>query len=45
MDINWADTEISFRDGNAGAGWVLITFFKAGNCNTYSCFDPPILRI
>jgi hypothetical protein len=40
VDINWADTEISFRDGKAGAGWVFITFFKAGSCpGTYSCFD------
>jgi HYDIN/CFA65/VesB family protein len=39
VDVNWADTEISFRDGNAGAGWVFITIFKAGTCPTYSCFD------
>jgi hypothetical protein len=42
VDVHWADTEISFRDGHAGAGWVFITLFKAGSCNTgstYSCFD------
>ena len=39
IDANWADTEISFRDGNAAAGWVFVTFFKSGNCNSYSCFD------
>jgi hypothetical protein len=39
VDVNWADTEISFRDGNAGAGWVFITFFNSGSCSTYSCFD------
>ena len=39
VDVNWADTEISFRDGNTSGGWVFITFFKSGNCNTYSCFD------
>jgi len=48
VDVNWADTEVSFRDGNASAGWVFITFFKSGSCNTYSCFDttlPPRLDI
>jgi hypothetical protein len=39
VDVNWADTEVSFRDGNQGAGWVFITFFKNGTCPTYSCFD------
>jgi hypothetical protein len=39
VDVNWADTEISFRDGNAGGGWVFITFFNSGSCSTYSCFD------
>ncbi len=39
VDVHWADTEISFRDGNANGGWVFITFFKAGGCPTYSCFD------
>ena len=42
VDVHWVDTEISFRDGQAGAGWVFLTFFKPGNCNTdptYSCFD------
>ena len=39
VDANWADTEISFRDGNAAGGWVFITFFNSGSCNTYSCFD------
>ncbi len=39
VDVNWADTEVSFRDGNAGAGWVFITFFNSGGCPTYSCFD------
>ena len=39
MDVNWADTEVSFRDGNASAGWVFVTLFKSGSCSTYSCFD------
>jgi hypothetical protein len=39
VDVQWADSEVSFRDGNAGGGWVFITFFKSGNCPTYSCFD------
>jgi len=39
VDVNWADTEISFRDGNASGGWVFITFFNSGTCSTYSCFD------
>jgi hypothetical protein len=39
VDVNWADSEISFRDGNANGGWVFITFFKGANCPTYSCFD------
>lgn len=39
VNVNWADTEISFRDGNAAGGWVFITFFKSGSCNSYSCFD------
>jgi hypothetical protein len=39
VDVNWADTEVSFRDGNVGAGWVFITFFNSGGCPTYSCFD------
>jgi len=42
VDVNWADTEISFRDGNANGGWVFITFFKDQGrtpCPTYSCFD------
>src|SRR5215472_2761002 len=39
VDVNWADTEISFRDGNAAGGWVFITFFNSGSCSTYSCFD------
>lgn len=39
VDANWADTEVSFRDGNAAAGWVFVTFFKSGSCPTYSCFD------
>ena len=39
VDVNWADTEVSFRDGRAGAGWVFITFFNSGSCPTYSCFD------
>jgi hypothetical protein len=39
VDINWADTEVSFRDGNANGGWVFITFFKSGSCPSYSCFD------
>lgn len=39
VDVNWADTEVSFRDGNAAGGWVFITFFNSGGCNTYSCFD------
>lgn len=42
VDVNWADTEISFRDGGVAAGWVFITFFKSGTCNTYSCFDTTI---
>jgi hypothetical protein len=41
VDVNWADTEVSFRDGNAGGGWVFVTFFKSGSCPTYSCFDTP----
>jgi len=43
VDANWADTEVSFRDGNAGAGWVFVTFFKSGSCPTYSCFDTTAL--
>lgn len=39
VDVNWADTEVSFRDGNSGGGWVFITFFNSATCNTYSCFD------
>jgi hypothetical protein len=39
VDVNWADTEISFRDGNAAGGWVFITFFNSATCSTYSCFD------
>jgi hypothetical protein len=39
VDVNWAETEISFRDGHQGAGWVFITFFKNASCPTYSCFD------
>ena len=39
VDVNWADTEVSFRDGNSGGGWVFITFFNSGTCGTYSCFD------
>ncbi|HWZ46051.1 MAG TPA: choice-of-anchor D domain-containing protein [Candidatus Saccharimonadales bacterium] len=39
VNVNWLDTEISFRDGNAAGGWVFVTFFKSGNCNSYSCFD------
>lgn len=41
LAVHFADTEVSFRDGNAGAGWVFVTFFKASNtgCPTYSCFD------
>jgi len=39
VDVNWADTEISYRDGRQGAGWVFITFFKNATCPTYSCFD------
>ncbi len=48
VDANWADTEVSFRDGSASAGWVFITLFKSGACSTYSCFDttiPPRLDI
>ena len=39
VDVHFADTEISFRDGNANGGWVFITFFNSGTCPTYSCFD------
>lgn len=39
VDVHWADTEISFRDGNAAGGWVFITLFRGGSCPTYSCFD------
>jgi len=39
VDVNWADTEVSFRDGDAAGGWVFITFFNSGSCSTYSCFD------
>lgn len=39
VDVHWADTEISFRDGKAAGGWVFITLFKSGSCPTYSCFD------
>jgi hypothetical protein len=39
LEAHFADTEVSFRDGNAGGGWVFVTFFNSSACPTYSCFD------